>query len=141
MVYKMRWLAALQDWLKAEMTAHPRLMLLGDFNIAPEDRDVHDPKKWEGQNLVSPEERAAFRAMQEAGLVDAFRMFEQEDKQFSWWDYRMFGFKRNAGLRIDHIMLSPELARRCESCHIDRVPRGWEQPSDHTPVVAALRDA
>ncbi|MCL6469619.1 MAG: exodeoxyribonuclease III, partial [Ralstonia sp.] len=107
----------------------------------PEDRDVHDPKKWEGQNLVSPEERAAFRAMQAAGLVDAFRMFEQEDKLFSWWDYRMFGFKRNAGLRIDHIMLSPELAKLCESCHIDRVPRTWEQPSDHTPVVAALRSA
>lgn len=140
-VYKLRWLEALQAWLTSEMAANPRLMLLGDFNIAPEDRDVHDPKKWEGQNLVSPEERAAFRAMQGAGLVDAFRMFEQEDKLFSWWDYRMFGFKRNAGLRIDHIMLSPELAKLCESCHIDRVPRTWEQPSDHTPVVAALRDA
>ena len=106
----------------AEAIDRPTL-LVGDFNIAPEDRDVHDPKKWEGQNLVSPEERAAFRAMQEAGLVDAFRMFEQEDKQFSWWDYRMFGFKRNAGLRIDHFLnhriepgfifeLAHELARR-----------------------------
>ncbi len=140
-VYKLRWLEALQVWLKAEMAQYPRLMLLGDFNIAPDDRDVHDPKKWVGQNLVSPEERAAFRALEGAGLVDAFRMFDQEDKLFSWWDYRLFAFKRNAGLRIDHIMLSPELAKLCESCHIDRVPRTWEQPSDHTPVVAALRDA
>jgi exodeoxyribonuclease-3 len=136
--YKLRWLDGLLAWLEDELKRHPNLALLGDFNIAPEDRDVHDPAKWEGENLVSPEERAAFRRMEALGLKDAFRLFEQPEKAFSWWDYRMLGFRRNAGLRIDHIMLSPALAARCTACEIDREPRKWEQPSDHTPVIATL---
>jgi exodeoxyribonuclease-3 len=139
--YKLRWLAALEAFVQAEMAQHPQLALVGDFNVAPEDRDSYDPEGLRGTIHHTPEERAHFQRLLDLGLTDAFRMFEQEDKLFSWWDYRMFGFKRNAGLRIDHIMLSPELAKLCESCHIDRVPRTWEQPSDHTPVVAALRRA
>ncbi|RDK11164.1 exodeoxyribonuclease III [Cupriavidus lacunae] len=137
-VYKLKWLDAMTAWLREEMQRYPRLALLGDFNIAPEDRDVHDPKKWEGQNLVSPQERAAFAGLVELGLADAFRKFEQPEKAFSWWDYRMMAFRRNAGLRIDHILLSPALTNGCSACVIDRVPRTWEQPSDHTPVVATI---
>ncbi|AQV93633.1 exodeoxyribonuclease III [Cupriavidus necator] len=137
-VYKLKWLDAMTAWLREEMQRYPRLALLGDFNIAPEDRDVHDPKKWEGQNLVSPQERAAFAGLVELGLADAFRKFEQPEKAFSWWDYRMMAFRRNAGLRIDHILLSPALTSGCSACVIDRVPRTWEQPSDHTPVVATI---
>ncbi len=100
---------------------------------------MHDPAKWEGQNLVSPQERDAFKALIAMGLVDSFRLFEQPEKMFSWWDYRMMGFRRNAGLRIDHILLSPALAAACTTCGIDKEPRRWEQPSDHTPVVATLK--
>ena len=136
--YKLDWLNALHDWLVQEMQRYPKLALLGDYNIAPEDRDVHDPKAWEGQNLVSPEERAQFARLIELGFVDAFRQFEQPEKTFTWWDYRMFAFRRNAGLRIDHILLSPALAPLCKSVEVDKTPRKWEQPSDHTPVVAQL---
>lgn len=136
--YKLNWLAALHDWVASEMTRYPQLALLGDYNIAPEDRDVHDPKAWEGQNLVSPEERAEFVRLIELGLVDAFRQFEQPEKIYSWWDYRMMAFRRNAGLRIDHILLSKALAPLCSSCDVDKVPRKWEQPSDHAPVVAQI---
>jgi len=136
--YKLQWLAALQVWITAELERYPELALLGDFNIAPEDRDVHDPKAWEGQNLVSPEERAEFVRLIELGLVDAFRQFEQPEKIYSWWDYRMMAFRRNAGLRIDHILLSKTLAEACTSCDVDKVPRKWEQPSDHAPVVAQI---
>ncbi|MEZ0602338.1 exodeoxyribonuclease III [Paraburkholderia sp. IW21] len=136
--YKLRWLAALHDWIAREMALYPKLALLGDYNIAPEDRDVHDPKAWEGQNLVSPEERAAFVRLIGLGLLDAFRQFEQPEKIYSWWDYRMMAFRRNAGVRIDHILLSKALADVCSSCDIDKVPRKWEQPSDHAPVVAQI---
>ena len=136
--YKLRWLDGLQQWLALEMAAHPKFALLGDYNIAPEDRDVHDPAVWVGQILVSEPERAAFRRMIALQLTDAFRLFEQADKLFSWWDYRQMGFRRNAGMRIDHILLSKELAAACTSCVIDKVPRKWEQPSDHTPVVATI---
>ncbi|BCQ22854.1 exodeoxyribonuclease III [Caballeronia sp. NK8] len=136
--YKMRWLDALREWLREDMARHPQLALLGDYNIAPEDRDVHDPKVWEGQNLVSPEERAHFAQLVELGLTDAFRKFEQPEKLFTWWDYRMLAFRRNAGLRIDHILLSEQLAARCTSCEVDRVPRKWDQPSDHAPVIATI---
>lgn len=136
--YKMRWLDALRAWLDTEMKTHPRLALLGDYNIAPEDRDVHDPKAWEGQNLVSPEERAHFVRLVELGLTDAFRKFEQPEKLFTWWDYRMLAFRRNAGLRIDHILLSADLAAQCTACEVDRVPRKWDQPSDHAPVIATI---
>ena len=139
--YKLRWLAALQSWLRDELTRHPKLALLGDFNIAPEDRDVHDPKAWEGQNLVSPEERTAFAELRALGFSDTFRLFDQADKLYSWWDYRMLGFRRNAGLRIDHILTSPALTPQVVASSIDKVPRGWEQPSDHTPVVAELAAA
>ncbi|SFN12732.1 exodeoxyribonuclease-3 [Formivibrio citricus] len=138
--YKLEWLAALTAWLKAELVRYPKLALLGDYNIAPEDRDVHDPVKWEGMVLVSPEERAAFRALTGLGLQDAFRLFEQPQKTFSWWDYRGFSFQKNAGLRIDHILLSPELAQSCTGCEIDRQTRKHERPSDHAPVVATLKN-
>jgi exodeoxyribonuclease III len=138
--YKLRWYDALAAWLKAELQAHARLAVLGDLNVAPEDRDVHDPKRWAGQIHVSEPERAAMRkVIAEADLVDAFRLFEQPDKQFSWWDYRLAAFQRNWGLRIDHILLSPALAGRCSACTIDKSTRGLERPSDHAPVIAELR--
>lgn len=136
--YKLRWLAALHVWLREEMKKHPHLALLGDYNIAPDDRDVHDPIAWQGQVLCSEPERAAFRGLVGLGLVDAFRRFDQPEKSFSWWDYRMMGFRRNHGLRIDHILLSADLAERCSACLIDKEPRKLERPSDHAPVVAVL---
>jgi exodeoxyribonuclease-3 len=136
--YKLKWLAALQQWLTGECQTYPKLALLGDYNIAPEDRDVHDPAAWVGQNLVSEPERTAFQQLLGLNLKDAFRMFEQADKLYSWWDYRQMAFRRNMGMRIDHILLSPALAETCSACIIDKVPRKWEQPSDHTPVVATL---
>lgn len=137
--YKLRWLTALREWLAAEARAHPQLVVLGDFNIAPEDRDVHDPAAWEGQNLVSEPEREALRSLREAtGLVDVYRQFEQPDASFSWWDYRMGAFRRNHGLRIDLILAHAALAPRCTRCHIDREPRTLERPSDHAPVIATF---
>jgi len=136
--YKLAWLDGLHAWLSDEVKAHPQLALVGDYNIAPEDRDVHDPVAWQGSVLVSEPERAAFRRLGELELQDAFRLFEQPEKLFSWWDYRQLGFQLNKGLRIDHILLSPALAARCSACAIDRVPRKWEQPSDHAPVVATI---
>ena len=137
--YKLQWFAQLRAWLKDELARHGELAVLGDFNVAPEDRDVHDPKAWEGQVHVSEPERAAFRGLLELGLADAFRLFPQPEKIFSWWDYRMMGFRRNAGLRIDQILLSPPLAQRCTACTIDKTPRKLERPSDHTPVIAELQ--
>lgn len=137
-IYKLAWLNALRQWVSTELRAHQQFALTGDYNVAPEERDVHDPQAWTGQNLVSPDERAAFHALIELGLVDAFRCFEQPEKSFSWWDYRMLAFRRNAGLRIDHILLSPALAERCTACEIDKTPRRWPQPSDHAPVIATL---
>lgn len=136
--YKLRWLDGLRRLLAEELAAHEQLALLGDYNIAPEDRDVHDPVAWQGSVLVSPPEREAFRQFEALNLKDAFRLFEQPEKLFSWWDYRQMAFRRNMGLRIDHILLSPALAARCQACEIDKAPRKWEQPSDHTPVVATL---
>ena len=136
--YKLQWYAALREWLREELARHPQLAVLGDLNIAPENRDVHDPKAWEGQIHVSEPERAAFRALLDLGLKDAFRLFEQAEKAFSWWDYRMLGFRRNAGLRIDFILLSPALVSRCTACSIDKAPRRLERPSDHTPVIVDL---
>lgn len=136
--YKLQWLEALRTWLTQECQAHPDLALLGDYNIAPEDRDVHDPIAWEGQVLCSDAERAAFDRLLNLGLKDSFRLFEQAPKSFSWWDYRQMGFRLNKGLRIDHILLTAPLAARCTACVIDKVPRKWEQPSDHAPVIASL---
>lgn len=137
--YKLAWLDALTAWLREELARHPRLVVVGDFNIAPEDRDVHDPKTWAGQILCSERERTAFRGLLDLGLKDAFRLFEQPEKTFSWWDYRMNGFRRNLGLRIDHILASPALAEQCTGCTVDTAPRGLERPSDHAPVVAEFR--
>jgi len=136
--YKLDWLAAFRTWLKGELTSNPRLAVLGDYNIAPEDRDVYDPKAWEGHVLVSAPEREAFRRLIELGFKDSFRLFEQPEKSYTWWDYRMNGFKRNLGLRIDHILLSPGLATNCTACSVDLEPRRNERPSDHAPVVAEI---
>ena len=140
-VYKLGWLKSLEAWLKDELSQNSRLALLGDFNIAPTDADVHDPSKWIGQNLVSPPEREAFQRLIELGFTDSFRMFEQAPKTFSWWDYRMMGFRRNAGMRIDHILLSAALRDKCTASMIDKEPRTWEQPSDHAPVIAEIYKA
>ena len=137
-VYKLRWYEALTAWMKDELTRHPRLAILGDFNIAPEDRDVHNPKRWEGGIHVSPQERAAFGRLLDAGFADAFRLFEQPEKEFSWWDYRLNAFQRGWGLRIDMVLLSKALAARCKASSIDKAPRALERPSDHTPVLAEL---
>ena len=139
--YKLAWLDALEKWLSTELQQFERLALLGDFNIAPSDSDVHDPQAWLGQNLVSSEERAAFSSLIQLGLTDSFRLFEQAPKVFSWWDYRMMGFRRNAGMRIDHILLSESLKGLCRASWIDKIPRTWEQPSDHAPVIAEIAKA
>lgn len=136
--YKLDWLQALEKWLSEELAVHPQLALAGDFNIAPEDRDVHNPAAWQGQILCSEAERAAFQRLQRLGLKDSFRLFEQADNSFSWWDYRMLGFQKNQGLRIDHILLSSPLAERCTAAGIDREMRKRERPSDHAPVTADL---
>lgn len=134
--YKLAWLQALTAWLKTELVQHPKLALLGDYNIAPEDRDAHPD--WKEEIHVSPAEREAFQALTALGLSDAYRLFEQADKSFSWWDYRMMAFRRNFGLRIDHILLSAPLTAICKSCAIDKTPRALERPSDHAPVVVEL---
>ncbi len=136
--YKLRWLDALARWLEGELAAHPQLALCGDYNIAPDDRDVHDPKRWKDCILVSEPERAAFQRLLAMGLSDSFRLFEQAEKTFSWWDYRMLGFQKNLGLRIDHILLSKPLAEKCNAAGVDRAPRKWERPSDHAPVWASV---
>ena len=136
--YKMRWLQALREWVAQQMTQHPKLVLLGDFNVAPEDRDVHDPVAWAGQIHCTDEERAHFRALLGLGLVDAFRLFEQAPKSWSWWDYRNLAFRKNQGLRIDHILVSAALQAEVTACVIDKAPRRLERPSDHAPVVLTL---
>lgn len=134
--YKLGWLAALRDYLRVEMSVHENLVVLGDFNIAPADADVYDPVKWGDDIHCSPAERAALNELLKLGLIDVFREFEQPEKSFSWWDYRAGRFRRNAGLRIDLILASPALSRKCTASYIDREPRGWERPSDHAPVIA-----
>jgi len=136
--YKLGWLRALRKWLRAELAAHAQLVVLGDFNIAPEDRDVHDPAAWAGSVQVSAEEREALRDTLALGLSDLFRRFEQPPQSFSWWDYRAGAFRRNHGLRIDLVLASAALAERCTACLIDREPRRVERASDHTPVVASF---
>lgn len=136
--YKLRWLDALAEWLDGELRQHPQLALCGDYNIAPDDRDVHDPQRWRDCILVSEPERAAFRRLLALGLSDSFRLFEQPEKTFSWWDYRMLGFQKNLGLRIDMILLSAPLAEKCSAAGVDREPRKRERPSDHAPVWAQL---
>ncbi|MCL4800162.1 MAG: exodeoxyribonuclease III [Burkholderiales bacterium] len=136
--YKLRWLAAFERWLAAELARAPRLAVLGDYNIAPEARDVHDPQLWDGQVLFSEPEREAFARLLGLGFKDGFRLFAQPEQSFTWWDYRMNAFRRKMGLRIDHILLSPALAEKCTACTIDLAPRRLERPSDHAPVIAEL---
>jgi exodeoxyribonuclease-3 len=137
--YKLRWYAALASWLREELPRRPRLAVLGDMNVAPEDRDVHNPKRWEGKIHVSAPERDALKGVLGVGLADAFRLFPQPERQFSWWDYRLKAFERGWGLRIDLVMLAPALAARCVACTIDTAPRRLERPSDHAPVIADLQ--
>lgn len=136
--YKLLWLEALRRWLETELQAHPRLVLVGDFNVAPEDRDSFDPVGLKDTIHHTVEERAHFQALLQLGLTDAYRLFDQPEKSFSWWDYRMLGFQKNRGLRIDHILVSAALKNRVQTCHIDRAPRKNPQPSDHAPVVVQL---
>lgn len=135
-VYKMEWYRALRRYMEEQLSRYSYTVLTGDFNIAPDERDVH--AKYTGDILVSPEERAHFQALLDLGMHDSFRLFEQEEKSFSWWDYRQFGFKRNAGLRIDHLLVSDALKPLCQASTIDKVPRAWERPSDHTPVILSV---
>lgn len=139
--YKLAWLDALAAFLAKQLRDHPELAVMGDYNIAPEDRDVYDPAAWEGAVLVSAPEREAFRSLLDLGLADGFRLFEQPAQSYSWWDYRQGAFRRNHGLRIDHILMSEALARRCRTVAIDTAPRGWPRPSDHAPVVAELAES
>jgi len=136
--YKLDWLGRLNTCLKVELEKYPRLAILGDYNIAPENRDVHDPKLWEGKVLFSEPEQSAFKELVALGLCDSFRLFDQAEKSYSWWDYRTNGFKRGLGLRIDHILLSAELAKYCKSCAIDRERRAHDRPSDHAPVMVEI---
>ena len=136
--YKLQWIKTLTQWLRSELAMNERLALLGDFNIAPEARDVHDPALWEGQILCSEAEREGFRGLLALGLGDAFRLFDQPERSYTWWDYRDLAFRRKMGLRIDHILLSPALAKICTACEIDVELRRRERPSDHAPVVATL---
>ena len=137
-IYKMAWLQALQGWVRNELALHPQLVLVGDYNIAPEDRDVYDPVAWAGQIHCTPQERSPFQQLLGLGLVDAFRLFEQAPKSWSWWDYRNLAFRKNQGLRIDHILVSERLKSRVSACFIYKLPRKNDRPSDHAPVVVEL---
>lgn len=138
--YKLGWLEKLHAYLQQEIARYPRLVVVGDFNIAPEDRDVHDPEAWKGQVLCSDAERQAFQALLALGFKDTFRLFEQPERIFSWWDYRAMAFRRNIGLRIDHILASPAMASQCRASFVDKAPRKLERPSDHAPVVAEFAE-
>ncbi|WP_266168696.1 exodeoxyribonuclease III [Dyella subtropica] len=136
--YKLHWLARVREFLAHEIERHPNLVVLGDFNIAPDDRDVYDPVTWGEDILCSPPERAALKAITDLGLHDSFRLFEQAGEHYSWWDYRQAAFRRNMGLRIDLILVSDALKPVATAAAIDRTPRRWERPSDHTPVTLDL---
>jgi exodeoxyribonuclease-3 len=137
-VYKMRWLDALRDWVKDEMTRHPNLVLMGDYNITFDELDMWDPVGLKDTIHCTVAEREKLQALTDLGLTDSFRLFEQPEKSYSWWDYREFGFRRNRGLRIDHILITEALKARATACVIDRAPRKNERPSDHAPVVLTL---
>ena len=136
--YKLDWLEHLAGVVKAELEAWPKLVVLGDFNIAPADEDVHDPEEWRGKVLFSEPEKAALGKILDLGLVDSFRLFDQPPEVFSWWDYRAAGFRRNRGLRIDLVLLSQALTAKCVAARVDLEPRAWERPSDHAPAVVEL---
>lgn len=137
--YKLGWLERLHAWLKNELQQHEKLVVVGDFNIAPEDADVHDPEEWRGKVLFSEPEHQALEMLLNLGLVDTFRLFPQEEKVFSWWDYRMNNFRRNRGLRIDLILANEAMRQACIASWVDKEPRRWERPSDHAPVVAEFK--
>ena len=132
--YKLRWLTALETWLRSELERHDQVVVMGDFNIAPDDRDVHDPDEWRGKVLCSDAERTALQRLLDLGMQDSFRLFEQPEKSFSWWDYRAAGFRRNHGMRIDLLLVSASVAKRCVKSRIDKEPRALGRPSDHAPV-------
>jgi exodeoxyribonuclease III len=134
--YKLEWFSKLHPFIEQLKADNDRVIILGDFNIAPEDQDVHDPEEWIGNVLVSQPERDEFKKLLEHGFSDCFRKFDQEEKSFSWWDYRAAAFRRDRGMRIDHILASDALTKSCVACYIDKSPRKLERPSDHTPVVA-----
>lgn len=136
--YKLEWYAHLHTLIRTTLEQYKNLIVLGDFNVAPEDCDVHDPVKWAGSVLVSEPERLALRNLTALGLQDAFRLFEQPEKSFSWWDYRSVAFRRNHGMRIDLILVSRALGACCTNCHIDKMLRRLERPSDHAPVIAVF---
>ena len=136
--HKMRWLEALHEWLRAELAQHPRLILMGDLNIAPEDADSHDPARLADTICHSPQEKAHFARLLALGMTDAFRLFAQAAGSFTWWDYRQAAFRRNLGLRIDHILASAPLVPCISACTIDRTPRSWPRPSDHAPMLVEL---
>ena len=138
--YKLEWLNKVTEWVEEQSRQYPKMIILGDFNIAPDDRDVHNPNSWHERILCSTPERNALQKLKDTGFVDSFRLFEQEDNIFSWWDYRSGGFDKNMGLRIDLILLSSILAEQCIASYVDPEPRGWERPSDHAPVVCELRN-
>jgi exodeoxyribonuclease-3 len=137
--YKLDWISKVTDWVAAQRKQHQKFIILGDFNIAPNDHDVHNPKSWHERILCSTPERHALKALLNLGFVDSFRQFEQQDKTWSWWDYRRASFEKNRGLRIDLILSSDLLSERCTACFVDKEPRGWERPSDHAPVIAEYR--
>lgn len=132
--HKLRWMAAVHAWLKEEIVRHPQLVVLGDFNVAPDDRDVHDPKRWREKILCSTPERNALRDILSVGLHDSLRLHSEEGGQYSWWDYRLMAYRRGWGLRIDLVLVSEALRVRCSAAGIECEPRTWERPSDHTPV-------
>jgi len=134
--YKLSWLRSLREFLADELSRHKKVVVLGDFNIAPADEDIHDPVQWGEGILASPAERQALQDLFDLGLTDVFRNFEQAEKTFSWWDFRAAGFRRNRGLRIDLILTSDAMTAACSSSYVDKEPRAWERPSDHAPVVA-----
>jgi exodeoxyribonuclease-3 len=136
--YKLSWLATMRAYIQQQLQSYPHTVILGDFNIAPADIDVHDPLLWQGRVLCSASEREALQQLIDIGFTDSFRLFTQPEKSYSWWDYRMAAFRRNLGLRIDHILLSKALVPLCKSCIIDKNPRKWERPSDHAPVMVSL---
>ncbi|OGT37211.1 MAG: exodeoxyribonuclease III [Gammaproteobacteria bacterium RIFCSPHIGHO2_12_FULL_38_14] len=134
--YKLAWLNELNRFLQSESKSYSQLIVLGDFNIAPQEIDVHDPKRWEGQVLFSQKERDAFHKILEVGFEDCYRKYSPSAQKFTWWDYRLNAYKRNLGLRIDHILANKPLSSLCKKCYIDEAPRAWERPSDHAPVIA-----
>jgi len=133
--YKLDWLKHFTSWLKNEMLSFPDIIIAGDFNIAPQDIDCHDPEAWKDNVLVSTKEREAFQSMLSLGLLDSFRATNPEETQYSWWDYRMAGFRRNHGMRIDHILTNKKIIDKTTLTSIDKKPRKSERPSDHTPVI------